>query len=216
MRERTGNWKVWMLGAAMTWSAVAIGEPQNGEVKDDPVGVAAAAYFQTVFDGLKEVADRKPTVETLREAMKPLAERTEGFFGGTLIDTNFVIRQVYNPRDFLARGFDLKKVKQLDDFWAEMRVEPKPQLSEPAHGNIMQPRLIAMRYPVMTDGRFESIVSVMIRTAAFLEATGLDRCKAYRITSRGTMAEEDGKLVGDVRTISLKLPSTEWSIEYVL
>jgi hypothetical protein len=60
----------------------------------------------------------------------------------------------------------------------------------------------------------ESIVSVMIRTEAFLKATGLDACKGYRITCRGVKAEEDGKLDGDVKSVSLKLPSTDWVIEY--
>jgi hypothetical protein len=199
---------------AMVWALGTTARAAEAEAPADPVGKAASDYFQAAFERLKAVADRNPTVDTLREAMKPLVDQTDGFFGGTLIDTNFVIRQVYNPRDFLARGFDLKKVKQLDDFWAEMRKAPAPQLSEPGHGNLVQPRLIAMRYPVLTDGRMESIVSVMIRTEAFLKATGLDACKGYRITCRGVKAEEDGKLDGDVKSVSLKLPSTDWVIEY--
>jgi hypothetical protein len=182
----------------------------------DPVGIAVTSYFATVFGRLCEVADKKPTVDTLRDAMKPLAEQTEGFFGGTLIDTNYVIRQVYNSRDFLARGFDLKKVKQLDAFWSEMSRQPAPQLSEPAHGSIMQPRLIAMRYPVVTAGKLESIVSIMVRTEAFLKASGLDRCAGYRITCRGALAEEEGDLpTNRVRTVTVKLPSTEWVVQYV-
>ena len=180
----------------------------------DPVGRAVESYFTVLFDRLREVADQKPTYDTLRAAMKPLVEQTDGFFGGTLIDTNFVIRQVYHPRDFLARGFDLKKVSQLDYFWEQMRKKPEPQLSEPGHGNIMQPRLIAMRYPVMTDGRMESIVSVMVRTEAFLKATGLDQCRGYRITCRGVQAEENGDLSGDINKVALPLPSTDWVIEY--
>ena len=180
----------------------------------DPVGSAVESYFTVLFNRLREVADQKPTVDTLRDAMKPLVDQTDGFFGGTLIDTNFVIRQVYHPRDFLARGFDLKKVSQLDYFWEQMRKKPEPQLSEPGHGNIMQPRLIAMRYPVMTDGRMESIVSVMVRTEAFLKATGLDQCRGYRITCRGVQAEEKGDLSGEVTKVALQLPSTDWVIEY--
>ena len=180
----------------------------------DPVGQAVKTYFAASFERLKAVADKKPTVDTLRADMAPLVKQTDGFFGGTLIDTNFVIRQVYNPRDFLARGFDLKKVRQLDDFWVMMQRAPSPQLSEPAHGNIMQPRLIAMRYPVVTDGRLVAIVSMMVRTGAFLKATGLDRCRGYRITCRGALAEEYGKLAGDVRRVALALPATEWVIEY--
>ncbi len=181
---------------------------------DDPIGLAVEAYFKRSFDGLKAVADQQPTEDTLRKAMKPLAEATDGFFGGTLIDTNFVIRQVYNPRDFLARGYDLNKVKQLTVFWKEMREKPEPQLSEPARGNIMQPRLVAMRYPVMKDGAILSIVSIMVRTEDFLESTGLDKCKGYRITCRGVKAEEDGKLAEPIRSVTLQLPANEWLIEY--
>lgn len=181
---------------------------------DDPVGIAVEAYFKRSFDGLKAVADQQPTENTFRNAMKPLADATDGFFGGSLIDTDFVIRQVYYPRDFLARGYDLNKVKQLTVFWKEMREKPMPQLSEPARGSIMQPRLISMRYPVMKDDKFLSIVSIMVRTEAFLENTGLDTCKGYRITCRGVKAEEDGTLAEPIRSVTLQLPSNEWRIEY--
>ena len=182
---------------------------------DDPVGIATAAYFAKQFENLKAVADRQPTPETFREAMKPLAEATPGFFGGSIIDTDFVIREVYYPRDFLARGFDLKKVKQLDYFWELMRKEPTPQLSEPGHGNIVQPRLIAMRYPVLKEGRLTAVVSFFVRTESFLEAVGLGDAKAYRITCRGVLAEEDGKLGDAPRTVTVALPANEWRIEYV-
>lgn len=183
---------------------------------DDAVGTATAAYFAKQFANLKLVADQQPTPDTFRAAMKPLAEGTEGFFGGSFIDTNFVIREVYYPRDFLARGFDLKKVKQLDHFWDLMRKEPTPQLSEPGHGNIVQPRLIAMRYPVMQDGKLAAVVSFFVRTESFLKAVGLDKAKGYRITCRGVMAEEDGKLGDAPKSATVSLPANEWLIEYVL
>jgi hypothetical protein len=181
---------------------------------DDPVGLAVEAYFKKAFEGLKAVADQQPTTESFRDAMKPLAEGTDGFFGGTLIDTDFVIREVYFARDFLARGYDLNKVKQLTVFWKEMREKPEPQLSEPARGNIMQPRLVAMRYPVIKDGKLAAVVSMMVRTEAFLKATGLDTCKGYRITCRGVKTEEEGKLAEPVKTVTLQLPANEWRIEY--
>lgn len=182
---------------------------------DDPVGAATAAYFATHFARLKAVADLQPTKDTFREAMKPLAEATPGFFGGSYIDTNFVIREVYHPRDFLARGYDLKKVEQLDHFWALMRKEPTPQLSEPGRGNIVQPRLIAMRYPVLKDGHLAAVVSFFVRTESFLEAVGLGQAKAYRITCRGIVAEENGPLGSNLRSVTVSLPANEWRIEYV-
>ena len=181
---------------------------------DDPVGMAVASYFSTNFANLKAVADRQPTKDTFREAMKPLEDATDGFFGGSFIDTDFVIREVYYSRDFLARGFDLKKVKQLDYFWDLMRKNPTPQLSEPGHGSIVQPRLIAMRYPVMKDGKLAAVVSFFVRTEAFLKAVGLDQAKAYRITCRGVLAEEDGKLGDNPKSVTVSLPANEWLIEY--
>ena len=182
---------------------------------DDPVGKATAAYFAKTFADLKAVADQQPTKDTFREAMKPLEDATAGFFGGSFIDTDFVIREVYYPRDFLARGFDLKKVKQLDHFWELMRKEPTPQLSEPGHGSIVQPRLIAMRYPVMKNGQLAAVVSFFVRTGAFLDAVGLGDAKGYRITCRGVLAEEDGKLGASPKSVTVALPANEWLIEYV-
>ena len=181
---------------------------------DDPVGKAVAAYFDKTFANLKAVADKQPTKDTFREAMKPLEDATDGFFGGSFIDTDFVIREVYYPRDFLARGFDLKKVKQLDYFWDLMRKNPTPQLSEPGHGSIVQPRLIAMRYPVMKDGKLAAVVSFFVRTEKFLEAVGLGDAKGYRITCRGVLAEEDGELGSAPKRATVSLPANEWVIEY--
>ena len=181
---------------------------------DDPVGKAVAAYFAKTFADLKAVADRQPTKDTFREAMKPLEDATAGFFGGSYIDTDFVIREVYYPRDFLARGFDLKKVKQLDYFWDLMRKNPAPQLSEPGHGSIVQPRLIAMRYPVLKDGKLAAVVSFFVRTEKFLDAVGLGDAKGYRITCRGVLAEEDGKLGDNPKSVTVSLPANEWVIEY--
>ena len=181
---------------------------------DDPVGKAVAAYFDKTFADLKAVADRQPTKDTFRAAMKPLEDATDGFFGGSFIDTDFVIREVYYPRDFLARGFDLKKVKQLDYFWDLMRKNPTPQLSEPGHGNIVQPRLIAMRYPVLKDGQLTAVVSFFVRTEKFLEAAGLGNAKGYRIVCRGVLAEEDGKLGSNPKSVTVALPANEWVIEY--
>jgi hypothetical protein len=181
---------------------------------DDPGGLATESYFAETFERLGEVAAQKPTVETFREAMKPCAEATEGFFGGTFIDTDYTIRQVYKKRNFLARGFSLRKVKQLNTFWKQMDEKPAPQLSEPGHSLTQPIHLIALRYPVITDGKLESVVSMMIRTKAFLKASGLDECRAYKIICQGTPAEEKGKLSDDYREVTLTLPSTEWIIQY--
>jgi hypothetical protein len=183
---------------------------------DDPVGLATAEYFAKTFANLKAVADKQPDKDTFRAAMKPLEEATDGFFGGSFIDTNFVIREVFYPRDFLARGFDLKKVRQLDHFWDLMRKNPSPQLSEPGHGNLVQPRLIAMRYPVLKDGQLAAVVSFFVRTEHFLKAVGLDNAKGYRITCRGAVAEEKGKLGGSPKSVTVALPENEWLIEYAL
>lgn len=175
---------------------------------------AVQSYFDEMFQGLKMAAQQKPTKENFRDIMKPVIDRTEGFYGSTLIDNDFVIRQVYKKRNFLAVGYDLKKVRQLDVFWKEMRQKPAPQLSEPGHGTLLQPRLIAMRYPVLEDDRLIGVVSLMVRTEAFLHATGLDQAQAYRIVCRGQEAEVKGELGDRYREVRLQLPSTDWLIQY--
>lgn len=196
-----------MLGMGLQASCFADLPPETLEK-------SVKEYFGTLFEGLAKVAEAAPAVDTFREHMKPMAENTDGFFGGTLVDTNFVIRQCYFKRNFLAVGFDLKKVKQLDDFWKMMREKPEPQLSEPGHGSLVQPRLIAMRYPIVKDGKLVNVVSMMVKTGAFLKAVGLDKCPAYKITCRDVLAEEDGKLSDKPLEVKLALPSTEWVIQY--
>lgn len=175
---------------------------------------AVQGYFAPLFAGLEKAARKQPTVDSFREVMKPFVSDIDGFFGGTLIDKDFVIRQVYRRRNFLAVGYDLKKVKELDYFWDRMRKEPSPQLSEPGHGSLLQPRLIAMRYPIMQDGQLTGVVSLMVRTKAFLKAVGLDQAAAYRIVCRGQEAEAEGELGKDFKQITLQLPANEWLIQY--
>jgi hypothetical protein len=210
MNRNRMRWQGLMMGAVLAaW-------PLAARTQEDPVAVDMARRVKTYFDqrfaDLKAVAERQPTVETFRAAMKPVVENTEGFFGGTLIDPEFVIREVYFKRDFLARGYDLKKVPQLVDFAKKMKAQPAPQLSEPAHGNVMQPRLVAMRYPVLKDGKLVQVVSIMVRTEAFLKATGLDKAKAFRIVCLGKLAEEHGTLSATPHKTTLDLPSTRWEI----
>jgi hypothetical protein len=182
----------------------------------DPIGFAVETYFTGLFAKLETVAAQKPTHDTLREAMKPLADAVDGFFGGTLITPDFVINQSYYKTHALANGYDLKKVKELDYFWDLMRTAPAPQLSEPAHGNLFQPRLIALRCPILKDGCLQGLVSVMIRTENFLKATGLAKCHAYKIICRGQLAEEKGELSNTPHEVRLQLPATEWIVQYDL
>lgn len=189
--------------------------PGNARAQDpDGIGAKVTRYFDGMFSRLKAVADKDPSVSTFRDDMRPEAEKTEGLYGATLIDPDFVIRQVYFPSHFLARGYDLKKVKELQGFYLMMKEHPAPQLSEPGHGNLFQPRLIAMRYPVLAGGKLKNIVSMMVRTESFLKATGLDRVKAYRIIAGGKIAEEKGQLSDRHAQVNLTLPSTEWVIQY--
>ena len=175
---------------------------------------AVTTYFGDLFQRLGKAAEQSPTEETFRSIMKPQIENVAGLFGATLINEEWEIRQVYFKRDFLAVGFSLKKVKELDGFRTQMAKDPAPQLSEPGHGNIMQPRLIAMRYPVVKDGKMVSMVSMMIRTDYFLKAVGLSTCKAYKITCLGKEAERSGTLSDKQKTVRIALPATEWVIQY--
>lgn len=181
---------------------------------DDPIGAAVETYFSGLFAKLGEVAAREPTYNTFRAAMKPAAESVDGFYGASLISADFVIEQSYYKIHAPANGYDLKKVKELDDFRELMAQSPAPQLSEPGRGTLFQPKLISLRYPVIVSGKLQNIVSMMIRTESFLDATGLGRCRAYRIICRGRTAETKGVLSGQYRETKLILPSTDWIIQY--
>jgi len=171
-------------------------------------------YFALNFSRLRQVASSYPQPNNFREIMKPVAEETEGFFGASLISPDFIILQVYYPSHFLARGYDLKKVKELEYFYKLMQENPQPQLSEPAGGGPLNPRLIAMRYPIVKEKKLIGVVSMMVREEAFLKAVGLDKVKAFRIICLGKLAKEKGKLLGEYKEIKLLLPSTEWIIQY--
>jgi hypothetical protein len=175
---------------------------------------AVESYFGDLFQRLGKAAAQGPTAGNFRTVMKPQIETVAGLFGATLINADWEIRQVYFKRDFLAVGFSLKKVKELDAFRKVMAEKPGPQLSEPGHGNLLQPRLIALRYPLVKDGRMVGMVSMLVRTEAFLKAVKLDTCKAFKITCRGQEAERKGTLSAARQQVKLVLPATEWLIEY--
>ncbi len=180
----------------------------------DDVGQKTQEYFDALFSKMKIVAEQHPDAATYRELMRPVAKEIPGFFGGSFVDSNWVIRQVFHPSHFLARGFDLKGVKELSYFIEKMKTSPGPQLSEPAHGSLVQPRLISLRYPVIDNGKVDGIISMFVYTNDFLKNVGLDDARAYRITCLGKVAEERGKLSESHRTVKVDLPSTEWVIEY--
>jgi len=115
-----------------TWTAAMAAPTVRAD--DAGAGMAAAVsnYVAGVMQGLQAVADRSQRRTHSASRLKPFMDKTPGVFGASLIDTNFVIRQVYFRRDFLAVGYDLKKVRELDCFWKLMREKPAPQLSEPA------------------------------------------------------------------------------------
>jgi len=181
---------------------------------NDEVGCKTVAYFTDLFDKLGSAAQKDPGYDNYRKIMKPVAESTKGFYGGTLVSPDWIITQVYYPSHFIARGFDLKNVKELKSFYKMMQEKPAPQLSEPGHISVMQPRLIAMRYPVIKDGKVKNIISIKVRTESYLKTVGLDKCSAYKIIFDGKLAEEKGKLAKEHKEVKLQLPSTEWIIQY--
>ena len=208
MATRTAAFTGMLFGTLLLTSAT-----HAADVKADMAN-AVSNYVSNVITGLQAVADQQPTEDTFREKMKGFMDATPGVFGASLIDTNFVIRKVYYRRDFLAVDFDLKKVSELDYFWKRMKEKPAAQLSEPAHGSILQPRLLAMRAPILDKGQFKGIVSVMIHTDTFLKSVGLEDCQAFKITCLGKLAEEKGDLPAEHQEIKLTLPSTEWVIQF--
>lgn len=200
---------------AVLWLAAALlGSARAQPPPPDPVGVAVSNTLAQVFDRLATAAAQQPTAATYRHIFGPLARGIDGLYGGSYIDTNFVIREVLHSRHALARGVDLKRVPELAVFWSLMRTNPAPQLSEPARGGLVSPRLVSMRQPVLRAGRLTGILSAMLRTETLLRAAGLDRCRAFRITCQGRVAESSGTLSTTPRTVTIQLPSTVWLIEY--
>lgn len=181
---------------------------------NDQVGIKTIAYFENLFDAMRAIAEKDPNYSTFRKTMKPYANCIEGFYGGTLLDSNWIIRQVYNRSHFLAVGYDLKNVKELKYFIKKMEEQPSAQLSEPAAGSLMQPRLISLRFPVMENQKVKNIISIMISTDAYIKYTGLNRYKAYCIICSGKTAETKGKFTKKPNSVKIQLPSTEWVIKY--
>jgi len=180
----------------------------------DDIQQKVQVYFDEMFAKLKVVADQQPNAANFRQIAQPVLKSIPGLFGGSYIDQDWVIRQSLFASHAMARGFSLKGVKELHYFQDKMKEAPGPQLSEPGHGSIVQPRLIAMRYPVMKDGKVVGIASMMVRTGFFTRAVGLDDVKAYKIICLGKVAEEHGKLSDKFKEFKIALPSTEWVIQY--
>ena len=208
MTLKTYAWRG-MAAAALLAGDIARAAPSETELH-----AAVTAYFGDLFRRLETVAAAAPTEQTFRAQMKPQVETVDGFFGGSLISADWEIRQVYFRRDFLAVGYDLKNVRELEGFRRKMAEQPGPQLSEPARGTFWQPHLISLRCPVIRDGQMVGMVSMMVRTTAFLKAVGLDTCRAYRIVCLGTEAEHSGTLSAKHREVRVALPATEWVIQY--
>ncbi len=206
----------WVIICAV-WVKAGVGysAPERKAPTEAELRTSVQAYFSDLFERLGRAAAKEPTVDTFRAVMKPEIGKVKGLYGATLIDGEWVIRQVYNGGfDALAVGFSLKKVKELDGFRKLMEEKPGPQLSEPGHGGVMQPRLIALRYPVVKEGKMVGMVSMMVRTETFLKAVGLDACKAYTITCDKKEAESSGKLSDSRKEVTVELPSTSWVIRY--
>ena len=183
---------------------------------DDPIGIAVKAYFTQVFDEMEKVAAKRPTKDTFRELMKPLAESVDGFTDGSFLDNKYVIQESYKDHIISPVGYDLHKQKELKDFLVMMDEKPAPQLSEPAHIPLY-PSFTALRYPVLDEkGELTGVISVFVNTKHFFEATKLKQCRAYTISCRGKKAEKKRKLSKNAKTVTVQLPSTEWVISYDL
>lgn len=181
---------------------------------DDPIGIAVKSYFTQIFDEMRKVAAQRPTKDTFRELMKPLAAAVDGFTDGSFLDNKYVIQESYKDHIISPVGYDLHKQDELKDFLKEMDEKPAPQLSEPAHIPLY-PSFTALRYPVLDEnGKLTGVISVFVKTKHFFETTMLKQCHAYTITCRGNQAEKKRKLSKNAKTVTVQLPSTEWIISY--
>lgn len=172
------------------------------------------AYFTNLVGRLEQAATNAPTAQTFREVMRPHVAGLDGFYDASLISADWIILQVYDRSHFLGVGYDLKDVPELDAFRTHMAATPGPQVSEPASGGWMSPRLISVRVPVRVDGRVTNILSLMVRTEFFLRAVGLADCRAFAITCGDKATERKGKLSPSATRVEVPLPATRWILEY--
>jgi hypothetical protein len=205
----TRNLWLCTVAVAIGWVCGAQAVPTEAELK-----TSVETYFNDLFQRLGKAAEQSPTADTFRDIMKPQIDKIDGLYGATLVNADWNIIQVYYRIHYAAVFYSLKNVRELDVFRKLMDEKPAPQLSEPGHGSIVQPRLIALRYPMIKDGKMTGMVSMMIRTEAFLKAVKLDTCSAFKFTCLGKEAESKGTLTAKRKQVKLALPSTEWVIEY--
>jgi len=174
------------------------------------------AFFAPSFKLLAEVAAKEPDKKSFRKAIKPVVEKTEGFAGATLLDSDFVIRKTYRRSHAAAVGYDLKKTPSLKKFCEEMKKKPAAQISHPTRPRLLQPSVVVLRQPVMKDGKLTGVLSLMILTDTFLEQCGLDSCPAYKVHCSDGYTFSKGKLSRDPRHGVAHLPSATWTIDYDL
>ena len=197
--------------------AILAGTYQKSHItqEEPPLRQRVENYFKPGFALLEKAAKKQPDKKTFRKIMKPLVRNFDGFAEATLLDKDFIIRKTYYKRDVAAVGYDLKKTACLKNFHTEMLKHPSPQISGPTKPHLMQPSVIVLRMPVLSDKKeLTWVLSLMIKTDHFLKATGLDTCKACRITCQDGCSICKGKLSKKHKQITVKLPSAEWVIEY--
>jgi hypothetical protein len=98
-----------ILACAVFTLQAQAAEKANVVPADDPIGIVVESYFSAVFDEMGKVAAQRPTKDTFRELMKPLAEAVDGFTDGSFLDNKYVIQESYKDHIISPVGYDLHK-----------------------------------------------------------------------------------------------------------
>jgi hypothetical protein len=180
----------------------------------DPLQQQLQSAAQKYVDVLASAAAEHPSSKTFRDVMRPLVNGLKGFRGATLLGPDFVIRQVYYRRHAGGIGYDVKSHDALKGFYTMMCEAPAPQVSGPTRARLWRPSYVALRHPIVRDGELLGVVSLFVGTDTFLQGTALANCGAYRISSPDVESVSKGSLPPECRRVVVKLPSTEWTVEY--
>jgi hypothetical protein len=197
----------WILVAWFSIQAVCAGAAE-------PLALQLQNSAQRYVDILASAARQRPTPKTFRDVMQPLVIGLDGFRGATLLGSDFVIRQVYFKRHAGGIGYDVKSLDALKGFYDMMCDDPAPQISGPTRARLWRPSCVALRHPIVRDGELLGVVSLFVGTETFLGGTALADCNAFRISAPDVESLIKGKLSPQCRHVVVKLPSTEWTVEY--
>ncbi len=181
----------------------------------DSVSDRIKEYFKQHVDTLNKAAEQRPSERTFRKVMAPLVPTINEFKGASLLNRDFVIRQVYSRKHIAAIGYDLKKQEAVKVAHAAMLEQPAPQLNGPTKPTLLRSSFITLRVPFVEEGVLVGAVSLILDTKAVLKEVGISKWRAYRIKSSDGESFAHGELSSGTLHFKVQLPSLLWDVEYL-